>query len=609
MKAFRRLGVWLMLGLCLSLLIIGIAEAADLTLEIRSVDADQFPKVSATVSLVDSLNIPFAKLDPSALTVTEDGKPVDSVQIEPSIDPQQSFAVALLVDADSSMNDAGKLDVTKKALGTFIDALGPQDTVALLSYSDQVKVVQGYTSDKTALKAAVNTLSANGPAAIYDAVGQAAQLQGALPQQRKVLLVLADGGDTASKQTMDQASAAAQDAHVPIYAVGLGSGVHHDILDVLAGRTGGQVTYATSNDQLTPAFQDLATHFRRLYILTYTSKLSADNKPHTLAITVKERVQRLNQQGTWVGHDATVSQQGTFTAKSNALDFTVSGIKTATQVSGTTPITVTLNSGAVTSMQLLVDGQQRASVASAPYVFPWDTTKETPGIHRVVVRAMSADGSHTDTEFIIQVLPPAVPTVAPAPSPAEIAPTATPAPAPAQSSSLPYIIGGLALLAIVGGIVAFLLTRPRPKVPAVSIPQTPPPPARRVMEDKTDLIPVADSNLTAVSGETVALATPAVRLPKARLVLAEKGAEREIALTQPDTTVGRDPGNPVVVSDPQASRRHARIFLDNGDFWVEDLKSRNGTRVNGEIATRQKLKSGDQIGVGDSILTFIPEPN
>lgn len=609
MKASRRLGVLLLVCLCASLLIVGIAEAADLTLEIRSVDADQFPKVSATVSLVDSVNVPYAKLDPSALTVTEDGKPVDNIQIQSSIDPEQSFAVALLVDADSSMNDAGKLDATKKALDTFIDALGPQDTVALLSFSDQVKVVQGYTTDKNALKSAVGTLSANGSASIYDAVDQAASLQGALPQQRKVLLVLADGGDTASKQSMDQASTAAQNAHVPVYAVGLGSGVRHDVLDVLAGRTGGQVTYATSNDELTPAFQDLATHFRRLYILSYTSKLSADNKPHTLAITVKEQVQRLNQQGTWVGHEATVSQQGTFTAKSNALDFTVSGIKTATQVSGTTPITVTLNSGTVTGMQLLVDGQERASVASAPYVFPWDTAKETPGIHRVVVRATSADGSHTDTEFIVQVLPPAVPTVAPAPSPAEIAPTPTSAPTSAPASPLPYVVGGLVLLAVVGGIAAFLLTRRTPAAPAVAVPVAPVPPVRSVVTDKTDLIPVVDPNLTAASGETVAVATPAVRLPRARLLLAEKGAEREIPLTQPDTTVGRDPGNPVVVSDPQASRRHARIFVDDGDFWVEDLKSRNGTRVNGEIATRQKLKSGDQIGVGDTILTFLPDPN
>jgi pSer/pThr/pTyr-binding forkhead associated (FHA) protein len=45
----------------------------------------------------------------------------------------------------------------------------------------------------------------------------------------------------------------------------------------------------------------------------------------------------------------------------------------------------------------------------------------------------------------------------------------------------------------------------------------------------------------------------------------------------------------------------------DGDFWIEDLNSTNGTRVNGATITRQKLANNDQINVGDTIITFALE--
>ena len=86
--------------------------------------------------------------------------------------------------------------------------------------------------------------------------------------------------------------------------------------------------------------------------------------------------------------------------------------------------------------------------------------------------------------------------------------------------------------------------------------------------------------------------------------LVQHGTEQEIALSQPETVLGRDASNPIVIRDPLASRRHARIAIEDGAFWIEDLKSLNHTRVNGAEVTRQKLANGDQIKIGEAILTF-----
>ena len=607
MNVHRWLRVLLLLGLCASFLqLAGIVEAAGVTLAVRSVDASQFPKVGTTISLVDSLDVPIdlvgRGLDRSAVTLGEDNAPVGDFQIDPSIDPQQAFAIAILVDTGSSMNDAGKLAATKTALGAFIGAIGPQDSVALLSFSDQVKVLQGYTADKDTLKNAVDQLSANGPAAVYDAISQASQFQAVIAQKRKVLLVVTDGGDTASKQSQAGATNAARNAHVPIYAIGIGPDVRHDQLDQLAGNTTGQVIYVAGAADLTPAFQGFADRLRRLWVISYTSKLPGDDKSHTVNVTVKEP-------------DQTLTGQGTFTAKSNALAFQVTGIVNATRVAATTTINVTLTAGKATGMQLLVDDQPRGSATTAPYVFQWDTTKETPGIHRVVIRATGADGKPTDREFVVEVLAPTPvvkATAIPAPTVASPGPTAIATATTTQSATnpLPYVLGGLGIVVVIGAIVGGLFILSRRKSASAPAPPAPPPVKRSetVVTDRTEVIAPLDDGATHMSGATVVRSVPLPRQPLARVRLVQQGTEQEIVLAQPETVLGRDPNNPIVVRDPLASRRHARIVLENGEFWVEDLKSLNGTKVNGEVATRHKLATGDQIVIGEAVLTFSSDP-
>ena len=71
-------------------------------------------------------------------------------------------------------------------------------------------------------------------------------------------------------------------------------------------------------------------------------------------------------------------------------------------------------------------------------------------------------------------------------------------------------------------------------------------------------------------------------------------------------TVGRDGDNTVNLLDALVSRQHARISPStNGSFEVEDLRSANGTYLNGQrLIARQRLADGDRIQLGESVLTF-----
>ena len=88
----------------------------------------------------------------------------------------------------------------------------------------------------------------------------------------------------------------------------------------------------------------------------------------------------------------------------------------------------------------------------------------------------------------------------------------------------------------------------------------------------------------------------------ARLIVTDADGEREIALTG-ESVIGRTADIPIKV--PEASRRHCRVIEEDGAWFVEDLKSSNGTRVNGRKVTKFELQDGDEIEVGTARLRFL----
>jgi len=69
-------------------------------------------------------------------------------------------------------------------------------------------------------------------------------------------------------------------------------------------------------------------------------------------------------------------------------------------------------------------------------------------------------------------------------------------------------------------------------------------------------------------------------------------------------TIGREEGNVLRLNDERISRFHAKVQQDNGDFILTDLESTNGTRVNGNAVQIRRLRAGDRVGVGRSLLLF-----
>src|ERR1700756_5866458 len=88
------------------------------------------------------------------------------------------------------------------------------------------------------------------------------------------------------------------------------------------------------------------------------------------------------------------------------------------------------------------------------------------------------------------------------------------------------------------------------------------------------------------------------------IIIQEKGGEqRRMVFNKSEVTIGRVQGNDIVLPKGNVSKRHARIVLKDGKFIIVDLKSTNGTYVNGrKITSPLVVKDSDKIYIGDFIV-------
>jgi pSer/pThr/pTyr-binding forkhead associated (FHA) protein len=86
------------------------------------------------------------------------------------------------------------------------------------------------------------------------------------------------------------------------------------------------------------------------------------------------------------------------------------------------------------------------------------------------------------------------------------------------------------------------------------------------------------------------------------------GAEKSYRLqTHRPFTLGRDPGNDIILRDPKVSRHHAEIVFERGFFVLHDLASANGTFVNGKRIRVAPLTHGGKLRLGNTYGRFSEE--
>jgi predicted component of type VI protein secretion system len=89
-----------------------------------------------------------------------------------------------------------------------------------------------------------------------------------------------------------------------------------------------------------------------------------------------------------------------------------------------------------------------------------------------------------------------------------------------------------------------------------------------------------------------------------KLILQINNQVLKTCLVDQRASIGRLPGNTIVIDNPAVSGHHASVFRDGDHFVIEDLASTNGSFVNGKRVSRHTLQSGDAVRVGKHTIVF-----
>jgi VWFA-related protein len=162
-----------------------------------------------------------------------------------------------------------------QAVLNLIRASNPKDEIFVVNFSQNYYLDQDFTSDANLLQTALHQVSSAGSTALYDAiVASAVHLKNNPHLDKKVLLVITDGQDNMSQETLEEASRKLKQANGPtIYAVGLlGSGLQRkgrEALQDLAEGTGGVAYFPESLDQVDNITRTVAHDIRSQYMIAY----------------------------------------------------------------------------------------------------------------------------------------------------------------------------------------------------------------------------------------------------------------------------------------------------------------------------------------------------
>jgi VWFA-related protein len=253
---------------------------------LQRIDVTGLPIVDVYLTVSDSAGKSVLGLTEREVEVAIDGTPQPGTSLISAIAGGEHLAVVLLFDRSGSMKQA--LDVTREAASGFVRRLSVGDRLAVVSFDEQIRVDAPLTSDRVALEAAVRGITAGSNTVLYDAVHSALGLLENAGTRRQAILVLSDGKDTRSRLKPADVVADVKAKGVPVYTIGLGSGVDAATLTHLAEETGGTFLRAAGPEDLRLLYQSIADLLENQYRLSFSSTFGVDEAWHALTVTVRD---------------------------------------------------------------------------------------------------------------------------------------------------------------------------------------------------------------------------------------------------------------------------------------------------------------------------------
>jgi VWFA-related protein len=181
----------------------------------------------------------------------------------------------LVIDNSGSMGP--KVSEVISAALAFARSSNPQDQMFVVNFNEHVRFAlpenTPFTDQPGQLQVALSHIKADGETALYDAIAAALEHLKSANRDKKVLIVISDGGDDASKKRLSQVLAMARQSDAIIYTLGLFDQNDPDknprVLEQIARETGGEAFLPESLSEVVPICERIARDIRNQYTIAY----------------------------------------------------------------------------------------------------------------------------------------------------------------------------------------------------------------------------------------------------------------------------------------------------------------------------------------------------
>ena len=199
--------------------------------------------------------------------------------------------IGLVVDSSASMNT--KYADVKAAALRFTESTHSHDQIFVVRFDERLHwpLPKPFTDDIPSLQRALVWNGSGGRTALYDAISAAIKHSAHGESEKRALIVLTDGGDNASSESLKDVLRLAQESNVTIYTIGLfdafATETNPSVLKKLAALTGGTAFFPRDIEQLAPVWEEIAHGIRTQYTIGYRPTPSAfDGRFHKVRVRV-----------------------------------------------------------------------------------------------------------------------------------------------------------------------------------------------------------------------------------------------------------------------------------------------------------------------------------
>jgi Ca-activated chloride channel homolog len=211
----------------------------------------------------------------------------------------EDVPVSIVFAFDVSGSMARKLGLARLAVDQFLDKANPEDEFALVSFDDQVHLVQPFTINHEEIQSRMLLLAAKGRTALLDAIVLSMDQMKHARHSRKVILIVSDGGDNSSRYSLKDVRTRAREADVQIYSIGIQDPmwIRNQVIEQLTGaallsdmasQTGGRLYEIEDANQLPDVTARIGIALRNQYVLGYVpSADKRDGKYHRVQVKVE----------------------------------------------------------------------------------------------------------------------------------------------------------------------------------------------------------------------------------------------------------------------------------------------------------------------------------